>query len=367
MDMDGGKIIASGSYGCVFYPTLKCYEKQNTKNNEVSKLMERRHAIKEFYISNSIKNIVQRIPRYKNYFIFSDNFCSIKNLTPQDLVNFNTCSIFVNHGITKETLPSVLDNFVILNQPYAGVEISDFITKNINRMSKFIIASIQLLVKGIMPMNNLGVYHFDLKSNNILINKSGLKIIDWGLSQISPTINDLSSNRFVFNQPFGGVVFSEKFRKYYIQTTPDKCRINIQKFLRDYAKDKYYKNYELLFKMVLGETQQFDHFIEIYLYNIVQSFTINEYLPVFLYNLDIWGFLTYFTDIVEIIHFLSIKTYPNALKEIKELFEYVYTYVGKLNIPFIVNKMKKIALFIENKTTQKNRVQKSKTNYTPNI
>jgi hypothetical protein len=38
----GGKVIASGGYGCIFRPALKCVNKPRPKN-EVSKLMTNKH------------------------------------------------------------------------------------------------------------------------------------------------------------------------------------------------------------------------------------------------------------------------------------------------------------------------------------
>ena len=45
---------------------------------------------------------------------------------------------------------------------------------------------INLLEKGVVPMNSEGVLHGDLKANNILIDeKNVMRIIDWGLAGIS--------------------------------------------------------------------------------------------------------------------------------------------------------------------------------------
>ena len=53
----GGKVIASGGFGCVFDPPLRCKGKQRDKN-KVSKLMIERHVLSEFNeIEKSLKKV----------------------------------------------------------------------------------------------------------------------------------------------------------------------------------------------------------------------------------------------------------------------------------------------------------------------
>jgi hypothetical protein len=46
---DGGKPLASGGFGCVFKPALKCKDKNKERKltNQVSKLMLKKYAKKE--------------------------------------------------------------------------------------------------------------------------------------------------------------------------------------------------------------------------------------------------------------------------------------------------------------------------------
>ena len=43
-NIKGGEVIASGGFGCVFSPALKCKNKKRTKN-KITKLMIRKNAI----------------------------------------------------------------------------------------------------------------------------------------------------------------------------------------------------------------------------------------------------------------------------------------------------------------------------------
>ena len=48
----GGKVIASGGFGCVFNPALKCQGKKTRGKNRISKLLTKKHALSEY---NEIK------------------------------------------------------------------------------------------------------------------------------------------------------------------------------------------------------------------------------------------------------------------------------------------------------------------------
>ena len=43
----GGKVLASGGFGCVFSPQLKCKGK-TLKNKGISKLMKKEYAVNEY-------------------------------------------------------------------------------------------------------------------------------------------------------------------------------------------------------------------------------------------------------------------------------------------------------------------------------
>ena len=55
----GGKVIASGGYGCVFSPALKCEGSSKRADNSITKLMTERHAKDEYDEINSIKETVR--------------------------------------------------------------------------------------------------------------------------------------------------------------------------------------------------------------------------------------------------------------------------------------------------------------------
>ena len=48
INQNGGKVIASGGFGCIFYPSLKCDKQDLRDNNKISKLMTTKHAEDEY-------------------------------------------------------------------------------------------------------------------------------------------------------------------------------------------------------------------------------------------------------------------------------------------------------------------------------
>jgi uncharacterized SAM-binding protein YcdF (DUF218 family) len=57
----GGKVLASGGFGCVFSPALKCEDTKNREKDNVSKLMTVAHAVEEYEEITSIKNKLDSI------------------------------------------------------------------------------------------------------------------------------------------------------------------------------------------------------------------------------------------------------------------------------------------------------------------
>ena len=66
----GGSAIASGSYGCVFKPPLKCKGENRPDEKYVSKLMLNQHANEEIKELIHVKSIINTLPeKNQKYFI----------------------------------------------------------------------------------------------------------------------------------------------------------------------------------------------------------------------------------------------------------------------------------------------------------
>jgi len=127
----GGKVLASGGFGCVFTPALKCKGKSKRDKNKISKLMTNKHAKEEYDELLYVREKLNMIPNYKNYFLI-DNFtlCKPNKLTQDDLKNYRECGALEKEGITKKNINKSLDKLLAINMPYGGITVEDFIINN---------------------------------------------------------------------------------------------------------------------------------------------------------------------------------------------------------------------------------------------
>lgn len=225
----GGKILATGGFGCVFTPALKCIGNKNREKNKISKLMTNKHAQEEYEELIHLNSKLKMIPNYKNFFLIDDfTLCKPSKLTKKDLINFKDCGIFKKDNITSKNINNSLDKLTALNMPYGGITVEHFITSNTNNQNLIDLNSqlLELLKNGILKMNEKHIYHSDIKSSNILIltqneNKMKIRLIDWNLTveyipfKNNPFPSNWKNRPLQFNVPFSIVLFTDLFVDSY--------------------------------------------------------------------------------------------------------------------------------------------------------
>jgi len=225
----GGKVLASGGFGCVFTPALKCINNTTRDKDKISKLMTNKHAKEEYdelvYLNSKLK-IIQN---YKNYFLIDDfSLCKPSKLTKTDLTNFKECTTFQKEKITVGNINNSLDKLLALNMPYGGVTIEQFIINNKNNdyLIELNNKLLELLKNGILKMNRKHIYHSDIKASNILLlmqdkNDMKVRLIDWSLTvEYIPFKNNTfpknwKNRPLQFNVPFSIVLFTDLFVDSY--------------------------------------------------------------------------------------------------------------------------------------------------------
>jgi len=225
----GGKVIASGGFGCVFQPALRCKNSLSRPKNSISKLMSKHHGIIEMDHINIIFKKLNKIPNYQNYFVIKNiTSCQPNILTEKDLISFEkTCTALPKMNINEENINNNLDELLMISMPDMGLPIDDYIIKN-NTYNDFKIINkslINLLLNGIIPMNKRYIFHSDIKDSNILIDKEDknmfARLIDWGLTtEYIPNSNTrvpkVWYNRPIqYNMPYSNILFSDIFIKSY--------------------------------------------------------------------------------------------------------------------------------------------------------
>ena len=354
----GGKVVASGGFGCIFNPALKCknekYSSKENNNGRITKLMTNKHAVEEFKRIEHFKNILNVIPNYENYFLL-DNFtlCRPDKLTKNDLTRFNRkCKALTKKGIKTKNINNSLNQLLALNMPDGGVDIEKYINPSSqidkDNLIKLNVSLIDLLVNGIVKMNNLHVYHCDIKDSNVLVKENNnllmTRLIDWGLSVFIPNDNSNNSNKipkklyrrpFQYNVPFSIVLFNTEFVKRYnsfLNLNPKPDYFLIREFVINYifiwndirgpghlsAINNMIKKLTLNELPAIKKNKIKDHIIEYdftyyyiteYISQVLFHFTkdgqlhLFEYFnTIFLKNIDIWGFVMIYISMFELLY-----------------------------------------------------------------
>ena len=220
MIQKGGKSIGSGSYGCVFRPSLKCNDKNKRSNDSVSKLMLNKDATKEFEEINKYKSTLEKIPNYKKYFIIAHDLCQPDELTKDDVVDINEkCDKYPFLGKFLQESPKP-KSFSLVQIPDGGNELYEHYSKiQLDYKAMFVFNNLlqNISKNAILPMNKLKLIHGDIKSDNLLIDKDGeMKVIDWGLAinhknGLSSVHDQLEWRPLSINAPPSIIIFSNYF------------------------------------------------------------------------------------------------------------------------------------------------------------
>jgi len=390
----GGKIIASGGFGCIFKPALKCQDSETKETNKISKLMTIKHATDEYNQIQKFKNILNIIPNYTNYFLL-DNFtlCKPDKLTSSDLSNYTKkCKALKKKDITSKNINESLDKILTLNMPYGGIDVEKFINDYINQNNtinsniKILNNSlINLLVNGILPMNKLNVFHCDIKDSNVLVNptETGLttRLIDWGLSIIhnhnEGIPKKLYRRPFQYNVPFSSILFNKEFLKMYnnflkINSKPD--NFQIREFIVNYifvwneirgpghlsAINDIVKKLTIKDLISVKKKRVKEHLVEYdftyyyiieYLSQILQKYTYNGkfdmmtyFNTIFLKNIDIWGFVMIYVSLYEYLY-SSFETLDEYQIQFIDKIKYIIIHflyespIQEINVSLLVNEL----------------------------
>ena len=375
----GGKVLASGGFGCVFEPALKCKGSGKRDSNKVSKLMTIKHAKSEYDEIQSIKKKLDTIPNYENFFLIDDfTLCEPAKLNKEDLDNFKKCTALPKDDITKKNVNESLNKLLTLNMPNGGLPVDDYIYEDgmLYKLKLLNDKLIELLLKGILPMNQKHVYHCDIKDSNILVDDNNnskdikTRLIDWGLTtEYIPGSNShfpktWRNRPLQYNVPFSVIIFSDLFYKKYTEYLKNGGKIDAQHlrpFVVDYlclwVKERGAGHYKfindimyILFshdlvdvndsaKGLVIESQFTATYITNYIIKVLIHFTkfrqngtldLRVYLDkVFIHIVDVWGFVMTYFPMIDLLfdHYSSLNRNEielfNSIKTIfiKYLFE----------------------------------------------
>lgn len=423
MTIKGGKVIASGGFGCIFKTALKCKDKKFREKGKVSKLMTEKHALSEYNEIQEIKKKIDKLPNYKNYFLL-ENFtlCIPDKLNQSDLKDFKKkCTALPKDNITEKNINESLNKLRALNMPDGGIPVDDYVYDNssfdnLYELNKHLIS---LLKNGIIPMNEMNIYHCDIKDSNVLVDEREKEIlytrlIDWGLStEYKPFINQKfpktwRNRPLQFNVPFSVILFTDSFIRSYknfIDSGKEVIEENVRPFVVDYIYfwmnergNGHYKFInEIMYILFSNELQNIPEknkakliesdftmrYITNYLVKILLNYTVlkndgninmRPYLDeVFINIVDIWGFIMIYYPILEFLYnnyeILDIKQL-----EIFDLLKYIFiNYLYKprtepINIKDLIDDLEHLGFLFKRELEDNNKldttIKQSKTGIT---
>jgi len=367
--MIGGEVINSGGYGCIFDPQLSCSgEKEqtnvyndNSNDKKISKLMTKRNANAEFKLIKQFDDILSNIPNYKMYFrTYNIEKCVPEKLSKKDLVGFTKkCRALQKRGFTRKNINRKIKKLSVISMPDAGVTLSQYLKPPLhiypNENIKLLVISMNnLLVNGIIPMNNLNVYHGDIKSENVMIKNNTPRLIDWGSAfiQKNDAIQENAASRpLQFNIPYSCILLNFRFLEAYTDfleiSYDDTLGIAekemqiftfIEEFLQEFIKEfpGHIKTIKYICSSIYNDNKEIPSIVTTYLTNIVYEYTESKtfnvqkyYNNVYLKNIDIWGFVFSFGNMIELLN-INKKTLMETDKVIYKIFiEIISTVIEK--------------------------------------
>jgi len=213
----GGAAIAEGGYGCVFHPAIACDgDPQYAGDNAyISKLMTTEAADDEMKESEDVRRIVGSAGLPIKFFGVPGHKCGYipGSIGANELADFTEPVSGRRQKSVKcraiQDAAAKPADFSILQSRYGGPDLyTTFNDVVAGAASKTVVATatrsmLEMLAAAIVPMNEAGLWHCDLKSENVLCSPDGsdVMMIDWGLMRTAKTQNDYSWESQQWNNP----------------------------------------------------------------------------------------------------------------------------------------------------------------------
>ena len=350
---NGGNALASGGYGCIFSPALKCANtKREAGKQQVSKLMLTDYAELEYNEVSNLKKILSAVPDNEKYFLLHDiTMCKPDIISEDDLDNFNSkcTSLQKRYDIKLDNINQSLDKLRIINMPNGGITINEKASKSemseLNDVNKSLV---KLLKNGIVLMNKLNVFHCDVKDTNILIDGDyNSVLIDWGFAfaKKGNRIPKMLKRRpFQYNLPLSVILFSDEFNKMAVDLTDKKQAEDIvTKYKKKQGHYEYINNMICLIKgekdLVAGEKRYTFPIVIDFIYDVLRRFSPGNifnaaeyYNSEFIHNVDLWGFIVTYLPLIK------------RSEKFKVLFEKHLFKSGRINIDELYSDLEQITI-----------------------
>lgn len=190
------KLINDGTYGCVFHPGLTCKGATESLKYITKISMNKRSIQNELKVSDKIKSI----DGYSRFFAPVLKSCAVK-IAKEHSDELLKCGIFEHVDKTAASSRSYISTKIRF---VGNTDLYKYLMLNVkpNRFFYELWRTHSYVLKAINKINENGIVHYDLKENNIMMDKAlNLPIvIDFGLSFLKSdlTAKNLESIFFTF-------------------------------------------------------------------------------------------------------------------------------------------------------------------------
>jgi len=178
----GIDLINQGSYGCIFRPGINCKGKPIKNKKYITKVQKSATTSrKEAKIGKIIKTIVN----YDDYFAPILKTCEISMARMTD-DKVKRCDFIEDDGKTYET-----NKLRYVGKNTLAKHILNVTEESPKRLFRVLLDTHKNILVGFNKLSSVGIVHFDVKENNIMIEDTTGNpiIIDFGLSSEIKTLN----------------------------------------------------------------------------------------------------------------------------------------------------------------------------------
>ena len=185
--MIGGDLLATGSSSCVFRPNIPCKNsKDKVSNKKISKIVYGTKSIRYYDKEKKISKILKSIKGHNKWCIIYDKFCeppSYDNIFKYDKQLLSCKDRDYEHMFDGSSKMMV--------SKYGGITLEDYFIDTVlmdRSFKMFENAMIELLKKmkqlfvGLNELYKTKLVHLDIKYNNVVLDVTFFKYIDFGLS-----------------------------------------------------------------------------------------------------------------------------------------------------------------------------------------